>query len=127
MNNISDNAISEILSVVLIFMIAILIFLCVWYLILKAKVNKNKKSTTEKIELSSEKNKNTKDKKRTTVKDNYNVQPLTDFMEFEKVEDNMIVQKNGKRYLMVIQCQGVNYDLMSQMEKISVEEGFQQF
>ena len=28
---------------------------------------------------------------------------------------------------MVIQCQGVNYDLMSQMEKISVEEGFQQF
>ncbi len=28
---------------------------------------------------------------------------------------------------MVVQCQGVNYDLMSQVEKVSVEEGFQQF
>lgn len=28
---------------------------------------------------------------------------------------------------MVVKCMGVNYDLMSQMEKISVEEGFQQF
>ncbi len=50
-----------------------------------------------------------------------------DFMEFNGVEDNMIVQKNGKRYIMVIECQGINYDLMSQMEKVGVEEGFQQF
>ena len=28
---------------------------------------------------------------------------------------------------MAIECQGVNYDLMSQIEKVSVEEGFQQF
>ena len=48
-------------------------------------------------------------------------------MEFNGVEDNMIVQKNGKRYIMVIECQGINYDLMSQMEKVGVEEGFQQF
>ena len=48
-------------------------------------------------------------------------------MEFNGVEDNMIVQKDGKRYIMVIECQGVNYDLMSQMEKVGVEEGFQQF
>ena len=49
------------------------------------------------------------------------------FMEFDKVEDNMIVQKKGKRYLMVVECQGVNYDLMSNIEKVAVEEGFQQF
>ncbi len=48
-------------------------------------------------------------------------------MEFDKVEDNMIVQKNGNRYLMVIECQGVNYDLMSAMEQTAVEEGFLQF
>ena len=48
-------------------------------------------------------------------------------MEFDKVEDNMIVQKNGNRYVMVIECQGINYDLMSQAEKVSVEEGFIQF
>lgn len=48
-------------------------------------------------------------------------------MEFDKIEDNMIVQKNGNRYLMVIECQGVNYDLMSAMEQTAVEEGFLQF
>ena len=48
-------------------------------------------------------------------------------MEFDKIEDNMIVQKNGNRYLMVIECQGVNYDLMSSMEQTAVEEGFLQF
>lgn len=48
-------------------------------------------------------------------------------MEFDKVEDNMIVQKNGNRYLMVVECQGINYDLMSEAEKVSVEEGFLQF
>ena len=48
-------------------------------------------------------------------------------MEFDDIIDNMIIQKSGKRYLMVVECQGVNYDLMSEMEKVAVEEGFQQF
>ena len=39
----------------------------------------------------------------------------------------MIIQKNGNRYLMVVECQGINYDLMSGVEKTSVEEGFVQF
>ena len=50
-----------------------------------------------------------------------------DFMEFDEVVDNMIVRKNHGQYVMVIQCSGVNYDLMSQPEKIGVEEGFVQF
>ena len=48
-------------------------------------------------------------------------------MEFDDIIDNMIEQKNGKRFIMVVECQGVNYDLMSNVEKVSVEEGFQQF
>jgi len=48
-------------------------------------------------------------------------------MEFDKVEDNMIVRKNGNKYIMAIECQGVNYDLMSGLEKNSVEQGFLQF
>ena len=48
-------------------------------------------------------------------------------MEFEKVEDNMIIGKNGTKYLMVVECQGINYDLMSEVEKNSVEAGFIQF
>ncbi len=48
-------------------------------------------------------------------------------MEFDEVIDNMIVRKNKTQYIMVLQCNGVNYDLMSEQEKISVEEGFVQF
>ena len=49
------------------------------------------------------------------------------FMEFDEVKDNMIIRKNRKQYVMIIQCSGVNYDLMSEDEKIAVEEGFVQF
>ena len=48
-------------------------------------------------------------------------------MQFDKIEDNMIIQDNGARYLMVIECEGINYDLMSQIEKTSIEAGFVQF
>ncbi len=56
----------------------------------------------------------------------YNMQSIMDFMEFEKIEDNMIVQKKGK-YLMVLECQGINFDLMSEMEMTAVEQGFIEF
>lgn len=49
------------------------------------------------------------------------------FMEFDEIKDNMIIRKNRSQYVMVIQCQGVNYDLMSEEEKMAVEEGFVQF
>ena len=52
---------------------------------------------------------------------------MNDFMEFDEVVDNMIVRKNRTQFVMVLQCNGVNYDLMSQDEKIGVEEGFVQF
>lgn len=54
-------------------------------------------------------------------------QSIFNFMEFDTVRDNMIIQRKGKRYLMVIECQGINYDLMSNVEKTGVEEGFVQF
>lgn len=57
----------------------------------------------------------------------YNKQSIFDFMDFDKIEDSMIIQKKGKRFLMAIECQGINYDLMSGIERTSVESGFQQF
>lgn len=56
-----------------------------------------------------------------------NKQSIFNFMEFDTIEDNMIIQKDGNRFLMVVECQGINYDLMSGVEKASVEEGFVQF
>ena len=52
---------------------------------------------------------------------------MNDFMEFDDIKDNMIIRKNRTQYVMVIQCQGVNYDLLSEEEKLAVEEGFIQF
>ena len=37
---------------------------------------------------------------------------IYEFMEFDEIVDNMIVRKKGSQYIMVIQCNGVNYDLM---------------
>ena len=54
-------------------------------------------------------------------------QSIFNFMEFDTVDDNMIIQKDGTRFLMVVECQGINYDLMSGMEKAGVESGFVQF
>jgi len=52
---------------------------------------------------------------------------IRDFMEFDKVEDDMIVQNDGTRYIMAIRCMGINYDLMSEPEMLAVEEGFANF
>ncbi len=52
---------------------------------------------------------------------------IRDFMEFDRVEDDMIVQNDGTRFIMAIRCMGINYDLMSEMEMLAVEEGFQNF
>lgn len=49
------------------------------------------------------------------------------FLPFDEIKDNMIVQEMGERFTMLIECQGINYYLMSEAEKISVEEGFIQF
>lgn len=62
-----------------------------------------------------------------TKKPQQDKQSIFNFMEFDTVRDNMIIQRKGKRYLMVIECQGINYDLMSGAEKTGVEEGFVQF
>ncbi|MCI8637136.1 MAG: hypothetical protein HFJ36_04760 [Clostridia bacterium] len=119
MNN--EDTISQMLLIVLAVMICIFIILVTIFVVLK---------TREKIKEKSNNISDKKNKKSTTTQStvtSYNKQSIMNFMDFEKIEDNMIVQKKGKKYLMVVECQGVNYDLMSKMEKISVEEGFQQF
>ena len=122
----SNNEISQILSIILGVMIFILMILVVIFIILKA--NENKKEKKAENILSGKEDKDIKKKEeKHKIDKSYSKQSIMDFMEFEKVEDNMIVQKKGRRYLMVVECQGINYDLMSQPEKIAVEEGFQQF
>ena len=56
-----------------------------------------------------------------------NINSIYKFMEFDEITDNMIARKNRKQYVMVIQCKGINYDLLSEDEKNAVEAGFIEF
>ena len=77
-----------------------------------------------KIKEKKEPNKKESKKNQNNIQDK---QSIFKFMEFDDVIDSMIIQKEKKRFLMVVGCQGVNYDLMSSTEKNGVEEGFVQF
>lgn len=121
MNNVDENILSQVLMIALGALIFILMILTMILVVLKVKEKTNRPEKKQKI---ADKKVNVEKKLNTPA---YNRESIYNFMEFDKIEDNMIIQKNGKRYLMVVECQGVNYDLMSKMEKIAVEEGFQQF
>lgn len=119
-----NNSITTLLTVVLAFMLILLVVLIIVYFILRSKANKKEKGIKND---KSESTANETEVKPKTSSNEYNKQSIFDFMEFDDIIDNMIEQKNGKRYVMVVECQGVNYDLMSSVEKVGVEEGFQQF
>lgn len=114
-----NDQISNFLTVILIVLMVVLFILITIFIALTIKGRKKNKS----VKL----NKEEKDTKINKAETGYNKQSIFDFMEFDKIEDNMIVRKNGSKYIMVIECQGVNYDLMSGLEKNSVEQGFLQF
>ena len=113
-NNI--EMLTSILMIVIVVIVILLGILAIVYFTSKNKKEKKPQNTIDE-------NTNIKEQKSKT----FAVESVMNFMEFDKVEDNMIVQKNGSKYIMVIECQGINYDLMSTVEKNSVEEGFIQF
>lgn len=96
-----------------------------WYL-LQPKKPKKQEKREEMIEDSSEEAKKV-EQNYGKFTGNLTQESIFEFMEFDEIVDNMIVRKNGTQYIMILQCNGVNYDLMSEDEKISVEEGFVQF
>ena len=113
----TNNQIASILMMILGVMLVILIALVCIYVFIKLKSKQKNNKETDNSNLNG----------KSKVQQMYNVQSIFNFMEFDKIEDNMIVQKNGKKFLMVIKCQGINYDLMSGVEKSSVEQGIIQF
>lgn len=60
-------------------------------------------------------------------KDNVQRKDMSDFIKFDKIANDMIYQKKGEKFTMAIECKGINYDLMSGIEQMSVEEGFIKF
>ena len=115
----SIKLLTIVLTIVLGIMLMLLIILGIVFIYSKM----NREETKEK----SKDTANDKEISKTKKFKEYKKASVMDFMEFDTVIDNMISQKNGNRYVMVVECQGINYDLMSEVEKNSVEEGFVQF
>ena len=107
--------------------VILLVILILVFILLSTKKVKTKSKTEEKV-LEDENDDNPNEKKQEYGKFQgvLTRESIKEFMEFDEVVDNMIVRKKGTQYIMVLQCNGVNYDLMSEQEKISVEAGFVQ-
>lgn len=108
-------------SLIIVMIIVLFALIAVLLVLLIKKMQGNRNTTVKKADAV-----NT-EKKKQTATSQYNKQSIFDFMEFDKIVDSMIISKEGFKYLMVIECQGINYDLMSGLEKVSVERGFIQF
>lgn len=109
------NTITYVIIFAIVAIVILAAILCIVYF-----MSKKKKEDLPQGELGG-KNKETKKSK------TFGVESVMNFMEFDRIEDNMIEEKDGAKYVMVIECQGINYDLMSEVEKNAVEEGFIQF
>jgi hypothetical protein len=119
-----------IMMLIPIIFIIILLMLFIFFLIISSRQEKVYKTIDENGKVKQDKATFQKEeekaiaKEKETKKDNLKKDDVFKFMEFDKIMDNMIVQNGGSRFTMAIQCKGINYDLMSEVEQLSVEEGF---
>lgn len=115
----NNDQVTNLLTIILVVMLGVLFLLVVVYLILKMK-DRNSKHDNKKMQKAQQQVSQANQVA-------YNKQSVFSFMKFDKIQDDMIVRQNGTKFIMVIECQGINYDLMSGIEKTSVEQGFIQF
>ena len=121
----NENEIMSFFSLILGILAIILFVLVTAYIMLLLKTKKSKEKNKTVSIKKTEKNKNESTDIKGTKE--YTKESIFSFLEFDKIEDNMIITKNGNKFIMGIECQGINYDLMSGLEKNSVEQGFIQF
>ena len=113
----------NLILIVILFLILILGFIAA-LLIYKMRKSKEPKNNNE-IQINNQgQNQN---KANLITRDGKTINSIYKFMEFDEVLDNMIVRKGRKQYVMVIECKGINYDLLSEDEKNAVESGFIEF
>lgn len=107
-----------------------IIFLIIMFVffILFLTINKRQEKTLKTIDKDGKIKDNNNDEKSVKNKVEEKKGPKKEdvfkFMEFDRILDDMIVQNGGSRFTMAIKCKGINYDLMSEVEQLAVEEGF---
>ncbi len=123
-----DTNLIPILQMGIFIILGVMVLLVLLYLyLMKPKKEKTKQYEEDSVANDSSKNEKKIDQNYGRFTGNLTQESIFDFMEFDEIVDNMIVRKKGTQYVMILQCNGVNYDLMSEQEKIAIEEGFVQF
>ena len=115
------------ISIYVIVGIMVLLVLAYIYLLRPKTIKEEKKPELIESDIEDEEKAQKKDQGYGKFHGELTRESIYDFMEFDEIVDNMIIRKKSTQYIMVVQCNGVNYDLMSEQEKIGVEEGFVQF
>lgn len=112
---------------IIIFGVMLLVF-GIFYLVSKSKEGKKTtKTVTKNAPVANTTSQTQSSMKKNETVANVNKEDIFKFMEFDKIQDNMIIQQKGEKYTAVIKCKGINYSLMSEVEQLSVEEGFMNF
>lgn len=112
----------QMLNLLLVGILVLILILGLIAVLLIFKMRRKKEPTEDKIDIKSQ------EQTRTLIsRDGKAIDSIYRFMEFDEIQDNMIVRKNRKQYVMVIKCKGINYDLLSEDEKSAVESGFIEF
>jgi len=119
----------EILNLIMIGIIAIIgiLSLIVVFIIIKMRLKEKQRIEENSSKIIGEKNNNQAKKTNLITRDGKEIDSIYKFMEFDSITDNMIIRKNREQFIMVIECKGINYDLLSNDEKSAVELGFISF
>ena len=123
MNSLSQI---EMLNLIMIGIIGImgLLSLLVVFIIVRMRIKENERAAANSSQIIGNKNNNQSRKTNLITRDGKEIDSIYRFMEFDSITDNIIIRKNREQFVMVIECKGINYDLLSNDEKSAVELGF---
>ena len=123
MNSLSQI---EMLNLIMIGIIGVmgLLSLLVVFIIIKMRIKENERTAENSSKIIGGQSNNQVKKTNLITRDGKEIDSIYKFMEFDSITDNMIIRKNREQFVMVIECKGINYDLLSNDEKSAVELGF---
>lgn len=123
MNSLSQI---EMLNLIMIGIIGVmgLLSLLVVFIIIRMRIKENERNAENSSKIIGGQSNNQVKKINLITRDGKEIDSIYKFMEFDSITDNMIIRKNREQFVMVIECKGINYDLLSNDEKSAVELGF---
>ena len=126
MNSLSQIEMLNLIMIGIIAIIGILALLVV-FIVIRMRIKEKQRIEENSSKIIGEKNNNQIKRTNLITRDGKEIDSIYKFMEFDSITDNMIIRKNREQFIMVIECKGINYDLLSNDEKSAVELGFISF